>query len=127
MNILIIEDDLGKIGNGIEVLTQKGHTCTIARSKESALKETSTQTFDLIISDLGLPEKDCEPALDSFSGINILEEISRKLSKKTYVIIASRAATGDGELTTEQEKRLSQLPYITVKKTIYRKYSYCSS
>lgn len=56
LKILLLEDDLlaQKMGKGF--FSQLGHVVTIAPNGMSALQETETQKFDLLVFDLGLPD-----------------------------------------------------------------------
>jgi two-component system response regulator QseB len=83
--VLVIEDD-EKIGaNLIEVLTREGYATSWARTGEDGFFRWSTETFDLVILDLGLPGRD---------GLEILSA-RRKVSHDCLVLILSAHAAVD--------------------------------
>jgi DNA-binding response OmpR family regulator len=77
--VLVIEDD-EKIGAGLlEVLEREGYGASWARTGEDGFFRWSTQTFDLVILDVGLPGRD---------GIEILCA-RRKVNRDCLVLILS--------------------------------------
>jgi len=55
-SILLVEDHLATLQTVSSVLRRWGYQVTTAGSATDALKAAATQTFDLLISDLGLPD-----------------------------------------------------------------------
>jgi two-component system copper resistance phosphate regulon response regulator CusR len=79
LRILIIEDD-EKIGAGLmEVFTREGYAATLSRSGEDGFFLWSTNSFDLVVLDLGLPGRD---------GLDILAA-RRKMNQECLVLILS--------------------------------------
>jgi DNA-binding response OmpR family regulator len=79
IRVLVIEDD-EKIGDGLmEVFAREGYAATLSRTGEDGFFRWSTETFDLVVLDLGLPGRD---------GIEILAA-RRKVNKECLVLILS--------------------------------------
>lgn len=79
LRVLVIEDD-EKIGNGlIEVLGREGYAVTLSRTGEDGFFRWSTEKFDLVLLDLGLPGRD---------GLEILKA-RRQINKECLVMILS--------------------------------------
>jgi two-component system copper resistance phosphate regulon response regulator CusR len=77
--VLVIEDD-EKIGAGlVEVLEREGYVPSWSHNGEDGFFRWSTETFDLVILDLGLPGRD---------GLEILSA-RRKVSRDCLVLILS--------------------------------------
>ncbi len=56
LNILLVDDHADTRTSLQRLLTRRGHTVTLAGSCQEALSQAATQTFDLVVSDLGLPD-----------------------------------------------------------------------
>ncbi len=56
LNVLLVEDDQPTQRAMSRLLTEMGHTFRVARSVRTALDLASREHFDLLISDLGLPD-----------------------------------------------------------------------
>jgi len=56
IRILVVEDHLDSIRPMVRLLELNGHTVRTATGVEEALKVASAESFDLIISDFGLPD-----------------------------------------------------------------------
>lgn len=79
LRILIIEDD-EKIGATLtDVLAREGYAATLSRTGEDGFFRWSTDSFDLVVLDLGLPGR---------GGLEILEA-RRKLGQDCLVLILS--------------------------------------
>ena len=79
LRILIIEDD-EKIGATLmEVLSREGYSATLSRTGEDGFFRWSTDSFDLVVLDLGLPGRD---------GLEILSA-RRKMTQECLVLILS--------------------------------------
>lgn len=85
LRLLVIEDD-PKIGEGlIEVLTREGYDAALCQSGEDGFFRWSSESFDLVVLDLGLPGRD---------GLEILTA-RRKLNTQCPVLILSSRDTID--------------------------------
>ncbi len=79
LRVLIVEDDV-KIGDGlVEVFAREGYEPALARSGEDGYFRMTTERFDLVVLDLGLPGRD---------GMEILAAI-RNINKESLVLILS--------------------------------------
>jgi two-component system copper resistance phosphate regulon response regulator CusR len=79
LRILIIEDD-EKIGASLmEVFAREGYSATLARTGEDGFFRWSTDSFDLVVLDLGLPGR---------SGLEILAA-RRQANQESLVLILS--------------------------------------
>src|SRR5262245_27049470 len=56
--VLVVEDDVGVAQALAEVLEEDGHTVEVASNGLLALAKIETHTYDVIISDLRMPELD---------------------------------------------------------------------
>ena len=56
LNILLVDDHADTRTSLQRLLARRGHTVTLAGSCQEALSQAATQTFELAISDLGLPD-----------------------------------------------------------------------
>src|SRR5438445_3677500 len=79
LRILIIEDDEKIGGTLLEVFARQGYTAELARTGEDGFFRWSTNSFDLVVLDLGLPRRD---------GLEILAA-RRKMSQDCLVLILS--------------------------------------
>jgi two-component system copper resistance phosphate regulon response regulator CusR len=79
LRVLVIEDD-EKIGDGLmEVFAREGYSATLSRTGEDGFFRWSTESFDLVVLDLGLPGRD---------GLEILTA-RRKANRDCLVLILS--------------------------------------
>jgi PAS domain S-box-containing protein len=58
LTILVVDDDLGVCQSLAELLRHQGCNAVIATSALAALRETATQRFDLVVSDVVMPDMD---------------------------------------------------------------------
>jgi CheY-like chemotaxis protein len=56
--ILLVDDHLDTLAVMARLLKSVGHDVSVAATGESALRWTQTQSFDLLLIDLGLPDQD---------------------------------------------------------------------
>jgi two-component system OmpR family response regulator len=84
MKILIVEDNPELAFELKEYLLGNGYICKISKNCEEALDEISSNDYDIILLDLGLPDG---------SGFDVLKEIRKTDSKVAVIII-----TAQGEL-----------------------------
>ncbi|MFQ3675590.1 MAG: response regulator [Endomicrobiia bacterium] len=68
MNILIIDDDTEILDLLESFYTSLGHSVTVTTNSDEGLKKIATETFDLLMLDIVLPEND---------GITILKEVKK--------------------------------------------------
>jgi two-component system cell cycle sensor histidine kinase/response regulator CckA len=100
--ILLVEDEDAVRAFAIRALTSRGYTVVEADSGESALEvmETQTEPFDLILSDVVMPEMD---------GPTMLREL-RKRGVKTKVVFVSGYAEDAFEKNLEGQTDFAFLP-----------------
>lgn len=58
LRILLVEDNRSSLLVMQRILAQDGHAVTSASSQTEALAKVASETFDLVISDIGLPDGD---------------------------------------------------------------------
>lgn len=86
MRILLVEDD-GMIGESLQkVLSQSGYSIDWAKDGEMADIALSTQRYDMLLLDLGLPKK---------SGIEILQQLRKKQNAMPVLILTARDTISD--------------------------------
>jgi DNA-binding NtrC family response regulator len=83
--ILVVEDESTLCHNIERVLARAGHTVTAVETGEAALAEIDAHTFDLVITDLRLPDVD---------GLAVLERVKR-VAPETVVLIMTAYASVD--------------------------------
>jgi len=83
--LLIVDDDANTLASLSRAFRLNGHEATVADNANRALELIRTQSFDLVFSDVVMPDKD---------GIALLEEI-RALGVTTPVVMISGQATLD--------------------------------
>jgi CheY-like chemotaxis protein len=90
LNILVIEDHLDTAVVMKRILTQAGHFVFQATSVASAIEALTSRSFDIIVSDIGLPDGDgvsliqavrkfCDAPAIALSGYGMREDIERCL------------------------------------------------
>lgn len=84
MKILIVEDNPELAFEVKEYLTSSGYICKISKNCEETLEEISSNDYDIMLLDLGLPDG---------SGFDVLKSIRKTDSKIAVIII-----TAQGEL-----------------------------
>lgn len=80
ISILLIEDDNRIVNFMTMALKAKGYRCVVAKNGNSGILSFCTENPDIIVLDLGLPDKD---------GIEIIHEI-RKVSQIPIIIVSAR-------------------------------------
>jgi DNA-binding response OmpR family regulator len=86
MNILIVEDNKELAQEVKEYLVQSRYICKIANTCEDAEEEISSNDFDIVLLDLGLPDG---------SGFDVLKFIRKQKVKTAVVIITARGELDD--------------------------------
>ena len=84
-HLLIVDDDPNTLASLARAFRLAGHEATVADHAGRALELVRTQSFDLIFSDVVMPDKD---------GITLLEEM-RALGMTAPVVMISGQATVD--------------------------------
>ncbi len=86
MRLLLIEDD-GALGEGIhQALTREGYTVDWLQDGSSALHALLSETFDVVVLDLGLPRMD---------GLEVLRRMRDSGGCVPVLILTARDATED--------------------------------
>lgn len=86
MRILLVEDD-PQLGDGLSVgLRQAGFAVDWLRDGQSADHALASESFDLLVLDLGLPR---------LSGMEVLRQARRRGQQLPVLILTARDATGD--------------------------------
>lgn len=86
MRILLVEDD-PQLGDGLSVgLRQAGFAVDWVRDGQSADHALASESFDLLVLDLGLPR---------LSGMEVLRQTRRRGQQLPVLILTARDATGD--------------------------------
>ena len=93
-NILLIEDDLLTIKFSKELFIQAGYHLTVVSTMQEALAFAKNHTFDLIITDLGLPDL-------SGSEIAVLYRYWERINQKPMTPIITLTAHGEGKFKEE--------------------------
>lgn len=98
-SILIVEDEVALRELLTEFLATKGFDVQQAANGEEALAKLATQAFDVVITDVDMPKK---------SGIELLTEIRRSLSRQPFVILMS----GGMSITETEARRLGANEFL---------------
>ncbi len=86
MRVLLVEDD-AMIANGLlTALRQEGHAVDWMRDGRSAAAALKAASFDLVLLDLGLPERD---------GLDVLREMRRRGDSTPVIIVTARDEVRD--------------------------------
>jgi len=78
--ILVVDDEQNSREGLTKILIKEGYEVVAAESGETALAEAKKQDFDLIITDLRMPE---------ISGIDVLEQIREKKPDIGVIIVTA--------------------------------------
>jgi len=86
MRVLVVEDER-KVADALrEGLEAEDYDVAVERTGEAAFFRTATESFDLILLDLGLPGRD---------GLEVMTEIRRKHTAVPIVVLTARDAVED--------------------------------
>ncbi|MEY5098254.1 MAG: hypothetical protein RJA36_973 [Pseudomonadota bacterium] len=93
MRLLLVEDDR-MIGSGLRaVLQSEGHAVDWVRDIRSARAALASESFDLVLLDLGLPEAaDSAQAATGADGITLLRELRGRRDPTPVIVITARDA-----------------------------------
>ena len=86
MNILIVEDNTELAEEVKHFLSNSGYICKISNNCDEAFEEISSNDYDIILLDLGLPDG---------TGFDILETVRKTSSKTAIIIITARGELDD--------------------------------
>lgn len=86
MNILIVEDSPELAVEVQDFLTASGYICKIAKNCKDALEEVSSNDYDVMLLDLGLPDG---------SGFDVLKAVRKTQSKIAVLILTARGELDD--------------------------------
>lgn len=86
MNILIVEDNTELAIELKDFLSTSGYVCKIAKNCATALEEISSNDYDIMLLDLGLPDG---------SGFEILKTVRKIQSKMAVIILTARGELDD--------------------------------
>lgn len=86
MNILIVEDHKELAKELVGFLSKNGYLCKTVGNCEEALEEVHTNTYDVMLLDLGLPDGD---------GFDILKAVRKAQSKMAVIVITARGELND--------------------------------
>ncbi len=80
--ILVVEDDSGTRELLRELLLEEGHKVKVAQNGKEALEWVTKETFDLVLTDLGMPE---------MGGIQLLKTLQRIAPDMRVIVVTGRA------------------------------------
>lgn len=96
-NILVVEDDI-RVSNLFQnSLTRAGHSVVLVPNGNDALRAFAQQPFDLIITDIFMPEKD---------GLEVIRELKRKHSAIKIVAISGGGGRMRAPIYLETARKL---------------------
>ena len=93
MHILLVDDNLFSLAGLQRFLQLSGHTCDALESPREALKQYQKHPYDLVISDLKMPEMD---------GIELLTHLRRHHSQAAVLILTGYADDFTASLALER-------------------------
>jgi DNA-binding NtrC family response regulator len=93
-SILIVDDEADLRDLMIRVLAQAGYQATGAADGNEATRAMANQHFDVVITDLIMPERD---------GIQVINELRRKFPEVKII-----AMSGGGHISREQYLRIAK-------------------
>lgn len=86
MNVLIVEDNPELAQELTDYLTQSGYVCKNARTVAAASEEISSNDYDILLLDLGLPDG---------SGFDLLTEVCKTQTRTAVIILTARGELND--------------------------------
>lgn len=86
MNVLLVEDDRALATGLRQALAREGYVVNWVHSGQAALATLASQTPDLVVLDLGLPDMD---------GISVLNRLRARHPRLPVLILTARAALKD--------------------------------
>lgn len=100
MKILVIDDEIQLCNLLKELLEQQSYTVRIALNGKEGLKLLETETPDLVITDLFMPEKE---------GFETITSIRQRYPQLKIIAISGGGRTGSVELLTLAQKMGAQM------------------
>lgn len=99
--ILLVEDDETKCKDIEAFVLEKGHSVTIRKALNSAMKELGKSAYDLILLDMSLPRFETIEAGNycPFGGIEFLNEMRRKKIEVPVIVVTQYSLFGEGRST----------------------------
>ena len=89
--VLVVEDDPTLVANLVEYLESRGHQVDSAHDGPAAMARLASDTYDVVVLDLGLPRAD---------GLTVLAHLRRVLGRATPVLVlTARDALSSKEQT----------------------------
>ena len=96
LKILLAEDNLANQKLATGVLSKLGHQVTVAGNGRAAVDAWQSQTFDLILMDVQMPE------LDGFEATQLIRQLEQPLGRHiTIIAMTAHAMKGDRERCLE--------------------------
>lgn len=89
MHILVVEDHHDTRSSLSKLLIRSGYQVVTAENFQDAIKLLENLRFDVLVSDLGLPDGD---------GLNLVGEARKRQPLKQTVAVTARATEADREL-----------------------------
>jgi DNA-binding response OmpR family regulator len=83
-SVLVVEDDAVIVANLVDYLQQQGHRVGSVHDGDAAIERLASDTYDVIVLDIGLPRVD---------GMAVLDHLRRTLGLATPVLILSARNT----------------------------------
>ena len=80
--LLVVDDDSGTRELLRELLLEEGHKVKVAQNGKEALEWVTKETFDLVLTDLGMPE---------MGGIQLLKTLQRISPDMRVIVVTGRA------------------------------------
>ena len=87
-SILLVDDDVSVLDVLSEMLRLEGHDVAVAENGQQAVDQVSTSFFDLIITDLIMPEKE---------GLETIADIRRKFAELPIIAISGGGRLGPND------------------------------
>lgn len=81
LRLLLVEDHVDSAELLAELLESHGHTVRIAATAAEALARASEETFDLVVTDVGLPD---------LSGYELMEQLRDRFALKGIALTGTR-------------------------------------
>src|SRR3954452_24857744 len=105
--VLIVDDDPICRAIGVEALTQEGHACEEAEDGEAATVRMAEQAFDLVVTDLLMPNKE---------GIETIIEIKKMLPQVKGIAVSGGSSAAPPGQRLQMAARLG--PDATLSKPL---------
>jgi CheY-like chemotaxis protein len=99
LRLLLVEDHQDSAELMAEILASHGHQVAVAATASEALELARTQVFDLVVSDVGLPDASGYDLMRQLSALQTLKGIAITGSTGAEVERAGRAAGFSAHLT----------------------------